>query len=196
MTGVSVGYFDPALFNVDPDSLARGIRRVMRIRNRSWPLAVSSIMRSGYGTGVAYAMVDGHIPMHIDTKGLEDWDGKLFQFVLEVENRPLLSVVEQNPDLDPHVLGTAEDRKPFKMGAVELIAGRAVHFDITTHWHGVSSLPMPARSIAANHTPRAIIIQVAGFEAEQIEQAISFAAPLIQADRAFWSSARKMRKAR
>lgn len=186
MAGVSIGYFDPTLFNHDIGYLTSRLKRVMPVRRKAWPLAVSSIRRNGRGTGVAYAVVDGHVPIHIDTVGLDDADGRIFQFVLEVENRPCLMTAPAGDANTPIFMGFAEGFNTFGLGAMELHVGMAVHFDITTHFHGVSGMPLPGRSMDVDHRPRAVIIQVAGFDSTQIGDAVEHARELVRLDRGFW----------
>lgn len=186
-TGLSVGWFDPALFHPEPRKLIRGITRMLRPRlrkNRAWPLAVSSVRSGGVGTGVAYALVGGHIPMHIDSVGLDDSDGRIFQFVLETENRPLLLATVARDDNTPIFMGFAPPtvQRTVALGGLEMKAGMSVHFDITKYYHGVSGMPVPMESLQDDLQPRAVIIQVAGFHAAAIDDAVAHGMNVIAAD--------------
>lgn len=188
MAGVSVGWFTPTDFFPDVDRFVRQIRKVMPFRHKSWPLAVSSIRQRGRGTGVAYAIVGGHIPIHIDSIGLDDSDGNIFQFVLHVENRPALLTAPATDQNTPVLQGFAPpDVNPlFGMGGIELRAGMAVHFDITKHFHGVTSLPTGESDMNADHSPKAVIIQVSGFLAANIEAAVEHAKTMLLLDEPWW----------
>lgn len=187
MSGVSVGWFDPRVFHPDPDLFVRAIRRTFapRLRKqRAWPLAVSSIRLGGKGLGIAYAVVGGHIPVHIDTVGLDDSDGKIFQFVLETANRPLLLTAPFKEETSPIYAGFAppDADKRVAMAGMELKAGMAVHFDITTTWHAISGMPVPMGSFTEDLAPKAVIIQVSGFQPHQIGDAVDHAARYLARD--------------
>jgi hypothetical protein len=190
MTGVSIGWFDPALFNHDIGYLTKRLKRAVPIRHKAWPLAVSSIRRDGKGTGVAYAIVGGHVPVHIDSVGLDDAGGALFHFVLETENRPAVLTAAATENNTPPVLGLTEVSQPFGLGVIELRVGMALHFDITTHFHGVTGLPVPMVSMAKDLSPRAVLVQVSGFEAHQIGDAVEHAREIVRLDRPVWDAGR------
>jgi hypothetical protein len=186
-TGLSVGWFDPALLHHEPQKLIRGITRLLRPRlrrNRAWPLAVASVRAGGRGTGVAYALVGGHIPMHIDSVGLDDSDGRIFQFVLETANRPLLLATVAGDENTPVFMDFAPPtvKRTVALGGIEMKAGMAVHFDITRYYHGVSGMPVPMDTMQDDLQPRAVIVQVSGFHAAAISDAIAHAVNVIVAD--------------
>jgi hypothetical protein len=187
MSGTSIGWFETTALYPDPEGLIRAIAGMLapRLRRqRAWPLAVSSIRAEGKGVGVAYALIGGHIPIHRDTVGLDDSDGRIFQFVLTTDNRPLLLVAPGAGTTDLIYQGIAPPSVPqtVALGGVELKPGMAVHFDITENWHGIGAMPMPMESLQDDLTPRAIIVQVAGFAAEQIGMALEHAAYWIARD--------------
>lgn len=187
MTGVSVGWFDPHGLYPDPQGLVDAIQHMLapRLRKtRAWPLAVSSIRANGKGVGVAYALVGGHVPIHMDTVGLDDSDGRIFQLVLAVENRPAILTAPETAGSTPVFAGFAPPTVPgtFALGGFELKTGQAVHFDITTTWHGVTGLPVPMESLQDDLSPKAVIVQVAGFAREEVGAAIAHAAHWIALD--------------
>lgn len=200
-TGVSVGWFDPKYLVDDTDRFLRRIKRAMPEMPPAWPLSVSSIRNTGRGVGVAYCFVKGMIPVHIDSVGLDDSDGRIWQLVMDVRNRPALMTARADERksfvkgaeafFNPHelrsaaILGVAEGSHPFAMGFVELKAGMAVHFDITTHWHGVTQLPIH-EDVSKVAAPLAIIMQVSGFGADQLTLAVEKAKAYLGLDRGFW----------
>lgn len=193
-SAVSVGYFVPADLHPDPAYLCQRLRRNLPAIDRSWPLRVSSIYSDGKGTGVAYALIDGNIAIHIDQVGLADSDGRIFQFVIETSHRPCLLTVPAGITTSNTIFG-ANGWQGFGLGAIELQAGMAVHFDITKLWHGITQLPLLGAENGGNRTvptpPRAVIIQVAGFGAHEIGAAVEKAVEIIHLDRAFWERKRR-----
>lgn len=184
---LSIGWFEPKAFYQGVEYFTRHLRRAMPVVDRTWPLRVSSIRMNGKGTGVAYAIVDGHIPMHIDQTGIDDSDGRIFQFVLETSNRPMLLSTPARIANRDIMFGNAKGyQNAFVMQALELKPGIAVHFDITEYWHGIGGLPVFGKSVGIDVSPSAVIVQVAGFAANQIGDALEKAVELVRRDRPFW----------
>lgn len=185
--GVSVGWFDPVALTPSPDYFAQALLRSMPKMTKAWPLRVSSITKGGEGVGVAYCVVGGHIPIHIDQVGHQDSDGRIFQFVVKTWNRPVLLTAPASEANSKTALGISDDDVPtIGIGGIELKAGQSVHFDITTHFHGVTQFPIGPKSDNVELPPRAVIVQVSGFDPHQIGLALQKAGMLIAEDRAFW----------
>jgi hypothetical protein len=187
MTGISVGWFEPTAIVADPAGLVKAIKNTFgpRLRRtKAWPFAVSSLRHERKGVGVAYALIGGHVPIHKDTVGMDDSDGRIFQFVLEVENRPALLLSPERDETALAFLGCVPPTQAatFPMGGVELRVGHAIHFDITTTWHGITGMPVDMESLQDDIAPRAVIVQVSGFAADQIGAAVDAAAYWIAAD--------------
>jgi len=183
MSNLSVGFFDPSMLAPDTDVLAQAIRHTFRrqvAQRPSFPLHVASIARSN----VSYALVGGHIPMHRDPVGDFETDGRLFQLVLATWNRPVLLTATDTPEHKALIGGESQAWNGLGMGAIEMRAGMALHFDITTLWHGVTSFVQEADERAPSRAllPQAVIIQVAGFDAGDIDGAVLRAIALVTAD--------------
>ncbi len=187
MTGISVGWFDPVTLHPDTAALSRAMKKLMAVRlrrTRGWPFAVQSIRWQHEDVGVAYAVIDGPVPLHIDELGLTTNDGQVFHFVIEVENRPAFVTAGRDTRYGEVLSGITPPTEPlsFGLGGFELKVGQAVHFDITQTYHGVIGLPVPRESTYSDVTPRAVVIQVGGFPREDIESALLKAAHWIQTD--------------
>lgn len=185
--GVSVGWFTPAGMYADPPFLINAIKKThaeRMKRTKAWPFAVSSIRFKGKGVGVAYAHIGGSVPVHVDSVGMDDSDGRIFQFVLETENRPALITSPVTDQNTPVIQGFAPPTgvNTFGMGGMELKAGMAVHFDITTTYHGIIGLPVPMESLRHDLSPKAVIVQVSGFGPTEIGLAVEHASEWIQRD--------------
>lgn len=192
MSGVSIGFFDPALIVGDAEKMTRAIEKTFSphlIGKASFPLHVASIAKSQ----VSYALVGGHIPIHRDPVGENDPDGRIFQLVIGVRNRPVLLTARPTDDNNALIGGKTEMFTPFGIGALELRVGMAVHFDITETWHGIAALPRDCGDdfvdkgrapIGRPSLPMACIIQVSGFAPDDVAGAVNAAAAMVTADRA------------
>jgi hypothetical protein len=179
--GVSIGWFTPNEMVDDLPGLVADLQKVAREAPPApWPLHVLSIDRDDRPTGVAYAVMTGHIPIHIDQALPHDGDGRIFHFVLSAENRPALLTAPADRDDASKVILGANIEGTFGMGGFELKSGMAVHFDITKHWHGVTQLPIFPP--IATQPPEAVFVQVAGFRSHQINPAFQKARLVISQD--------------
>lgn len=209
-TGASIGWFDPRGVVPDVDYFVRRLSHTIGPAKLAWPLEVRTIK----GTPLSYAKVDNHIPIHIDNEADEaDRLGtSMFHFVFHTENRPVLLVghagdaatdtstpngemaVRRSESL---LMGAEVTKsKPFNIGCIELCAGMAVHFDIADNWHGISAAPVPMRNIGMRQDPKAIIVQMAGYGPDKIDEAFHDMARLLQLDRGYWDSGRRDRAGR
>lgn len=189
MSGVSIGYFDPAMIVGDAVAMTKAIEKTFASKltaSAAFPLYVGNIGKSR----VSYALVGGHIPIHRDPVGENDVDGRIFQLVIGVRNRPLLLTAPGTDETNALIAGTTGAWHGIGFGGVELRAGMAVHFDITQTWHGIGCLPGHCddqyvdRLSGRGRTmlPMAAIIQVSGFDATDIDGAVSAACAMVTAD--------------
>lgn len=195
MSAVGLGWFDLTAITPDPEYFVAGVMKQMPPAQKAWPFRVSSVRKDGKGLGVAYAIVHGPIPIHLDTKGLDDSDARIWQFVMKTWERPLLLTAPVTERNTPIVLGFKDDDQlpTVGFGGLELAAGMAVHFDISELYHGVSQLPLGPKSLDVYSPPRALIVQVSGFGAGEIEPALDKASEVVAADRGFWTQFRLLR---
>lgn len=205
MAGVSIAYFTPSDVVAGVERFIKGCVHTIGPAKLAWPLEVRSIE----GTPLSYAKVDSYIPLHIDPPG--DSQGRvetnMFHFVFEAVNRPVLLVGEASTfegectdertalavqRTKAMLLGAdALQLRAFNIGAIELVPGMAVHFDIAENWHGITAAPMPMRSIGVRMDPKLLIVQMGGFEATELSEAIKHMATLLALDAAWWTSGRR-----
>lgn len=195
MTGVSIGYFTPEAIVDDVAAFTRSVSRVIGKCLPAFPLE----LRTVEGLSHAYAKVDGHIPLHIDSVGKHTSDTKIFQFVFATENRPMLltgaagdpgggNVVDQQRSKIMLNIHDKEEVATTGFGATELVAGMFVHFDVSKIWHGVTAAPVPMRELGLRQDPKAIIIQIIGYEAHEYAEAHNTMHKMLYEDRAYWMS--------
>lgn len=185
--GVSVGYFTPEDIYADPEYFCDKVRGNLGIVDKSDPVRRHAIVEQNLATRCGYMAIDGHVPLRTEALG-----SPTFHFVMEAINRPTLITAKRGEKSDFIVSGNG-GWKAFVVGAMELRAGMMVHFDPTTHWYGINSLPLAdifvktMRLAGRDRLPRATIITVTGLPVTEIGEALELAAKLVAPDRTvFW----------
>lgn len=208
MSGVSIGYFTPEAVVVDVDYFIRRLsHRLGPPESASFPLTVRSIKDHP----LAYAKVDGHIPIHIDPAEGQMRISKMFHFVFQAENRPILLTGrahrgEMSEAQDEHEIMAIQRTRAlllghspvmlntFTIGATELVPGMVVHFDIAENWHGITAGPGQGTSVRS--MPRCLLVQMCGYEATDLERAVDDMTKLLAADRPYWNASRRDKSGR
>lgn len=196
MPGISVGFFSPDAvigYAGGGDLFAKSVSRVIGRPLPAFPLE----LRTVEGLAHAYAKVEGHVPLHIDSHGEKASDTKIFNFVFSTAHRPVLltgnahgTPGDENRSKILLEIHDKEENAAFGLGALELVPGMFVHFDISAVWHGITAAPVPMRTLGMRQDPTAIIVQIIGYEAEEYEEAISTMTKMLHADRAYWQQAK------
>jgi hypothetical protein len=134
-------------------------------------------------TVASYGVIRGHVPIHVDRPNAHEVSSCIFMFVLETENRPVLLVAPASEPTSKAILMPDEVRVPrTAFGALELTAGRAVHFDVARNWHGITGYP--TGDVVAD-LPEAIVIQVPWARADDIQGAVAAMQRAIRLDDRF-----------
>jgi hypothetical protein len=182
MTGLSVGYWSPASELGDVDVFARRIRKICGPTNPAFPFAVSRV-RDGKQTLLSYAVVRGHVPIHIDRPNAAESCSTIFTFVVTAENRPVvLYSPAGKPESECVFLGFEGPVKKMGFGAIELVQGRVIHFDIARSFHGITSFPSGDPAPAG---PDAVLIQVPWADPRDIAGAVHRLRNVIARDERF-----------
>lgn len=182
MSGVSIGWFDTNLFHPRPSELAEAIRRHFRLKMQR-PLNVDVLKYEGRAAGAAYTLLTNGSAIQICAGGIEGAPTPdVFTFVLEVSGRPALLSAPFKDETVNIWTGIAPPQAvaPLPLGMVELRAGMAVHFDPSANWHGYTSLPWDGAGRAP--VPHAVLLQVGGYPAADIEGAIMHMSLILNAD--------------
>lgn len=181
MGGVSVGFFTPLAVVRDVPAFCGRIRRLLPVASRGFPLAAEQIKGQDGKAAIALAVVSGSVPVHINQPNANEESSSIFQFVFQAENRPCLLSAPADERTTKAVL-MPDQRSKFAMGALELVPGRAIHFDITAHFHAIVGMPT-GDPVAAE--PEAVIVQVPWPRAEAIGHAIGIMQRTLRADERF-----------
>lgn len=181
MSKIGLGFFTPGALVRDVPAFCARVRSLSALTPRGFPLAVEQTRDEEGKSPMAYAVINGPIPIHIDPPNANERTSSIFQFVMETENRPALLTADASSDVSRAILGISE-RKAWGMGCLELRAGAAVHFDVARTWHGVSGMPTGETPPGE---PSAVILQVPWEDSAQIERALSIARQSLVADGRF-----------
>jgi hypothetical protein len=158
MTGLCVGFWSPSLVFNDVDAVAERIKEICGPSSTGFPFVVSPVRDEKNQAVISYAVIRGHVPIHIDRPIAAEQCPSIFQCVLTTENRPVLLYARAGQVESECVLLPEPDKvSKMGLGAVELIPGRLLHFDICRAWHGITSFPTGDLMV---ELPEAVIIQV------------------------------------
>jgi hypothetical protein len=128
-------------------------------------------VRDGKQTLLSYAVLRGHVPIHIDRPNAAEACSTIFTFVVTAENRPVLLFAPANkPEAECVFMG--EEEGPLRkmgFGAIELVPGRVFHFDIARAFHGITAFPTGDVILSG---PDAVLIQVPWPRADDIGGAV------------------------
>jgi hypothetical protein len=181
--GVSIGFWTPSAEIGDVTTIAARMREIAGPSSLAFPLAVAPVRDESNMTVASYAVVRGHVPIHVDRRSANERTSKLFMFVLEVENRPVLLATPANAATAKVIFLPDEVQQPrATFGAVELTAGMALHFDIQEQFHGITGYP--TGDVVAD-LPEAVIVQVPWERADDIGGAIQAMKRAIRRDDRF-----------
>lgn len=178
---IGLGYFTPAMLVRDVPAFCARVRSLSSLTPRGFPLSVQQVRGEDGKCPMAYAVVNGPIPIHIDPPNANERTSAIFNFVMEAENRPALLTADGSRENTGAILGVS-DKRAWGMGCLELKAGSAVHFDISRIWHGISGLPTGEKPPGE---PMAVILQVPWDDSRQIQRALSIARQALVADGRF-----------
>lgn len=181
MGKIALGYFTPAALVRDVAGFCARVRSLSAMTARGFPLAVQQVRGEDGKCPMAYAVVNGPIPIHVDPPNGNEASSSIFQFVMEAENRPALLTADTSDTNSKAILGISS-MKGWGMGCLELRPGIAVHFDTARTWHGISGLPTGE---TPPQEPGAVILQVPWEDSAQIERALSIARQSLVADGRF-----------
>lgn len=184
MAGVGVGYWSPEIEIGDVDAFVARIIEICGPTSIAFPFTASPVKDPDSGLSVlSYAVVTGHVPIHIDRRNAAESAPAMFMFVLAAENRPVLLAREATKDAAEAVFMPEKHKTGgIGFGAVELWAGRAVHFDITKHFHGITGYPT-GDPIA--ELPFCVMLQVPWVDQRDIAGALNSAKSTIMRDERF-----------
>lgn len=181
MSKVGLGFFTPSTLVRDVDAFCARVRALSALTTRGFPLSVQQVRDEEGKCPMAYAVINGPIPIHIDLPNRNESSSSIFQFVMEAENRPALLTADASQENSGVILGIS-DKKAWGMGCLELKSGLAVHFDVARTWHGISGLPTGETPPGE---PAAVILQVPWDDSRQIGRALSIARQSLVADGRF-----------
>jgi len=199
MSKVSVGYFEPDIFQQDVERMSRKVVSRMtkgeglsgratdprhplmtrRIRTEQHPLMMRENRKGAIASWVAIARPLG---MAVNPN---DYAGGSFHFVLFATNRPGLLTAPTEGRSRQVMAADAPIGTPLPLALIELEPGLAVHFDPSSTYSGI--VPLPHMNDPLGFLSCAtVMVRVDGFEATEIEQAITFAADAVALDRPYW----------
>lgn len=168
--GVSIGFFSVAGEIGDVDPIAKRIREIVGPVSIGFPFACSPVKCDVEEATIYYAVINGHVPIHIDPPDANERQQSLFMFVIQALNRPVLLTSPALKEVSEVILVPDTVHAPrTAFGAIELNAGKAIHIDITRQWHGITGFPT-GDPVAA--LPEAVIVQVPWADAHDIRGAI------------------------
>ncbi len=182
MPGMSIGFWSPHAEIGDVEAFSERIREICGPTSVGFPFAVAPVRENGM-TVLSYAVLRGHVPIHIDKPNPAEHCSQMFTFVVEAENRPVLLYAPAGQRETETIL-LPEKKKVSTMGfgAVELIPGRALHFDLARAWHGITGFP--TGDVVAD-LPEATLIQVPYPQAQNIMAAMEILRRVVLADERF-----------
>ncbi|MES2903233.1 MAG: hypothetical protein V4696_03525 [Pseudomonadota bacterium] len=164
--GVSIGWFSTGNLPGDVDAIANRIRELCGPSSAAFPFAVTPVEDPDGLHPAAYAVLRGHVPIHVDRMNAKQKSQAVFTFVLAAENRPVLLCSPADRETAKAVLVPEDTKAPRAMfGAIELWAGKAIHFDLVRYFHGITGYP--TGDIKAE-LPEAVLIQVPHARADDI----------------------------
>lgn len=155
----SIGFFSPQHEWGDglPKICAR-IKEIVGPTSVGFPFACSPVQDHDGTEALSYAVLRGHVPIHIDRMNANMKSQAMFMFVLEAENRPVLLVANAVDEANKVILVPDMVKAPrMAFGAIELCAGSAIHVDITRTWHGITGFP--TGDLIAE-LPEAVLVQI------------------------------------
>lgn len=142
MAGVRLGWFSPSVEIGDAARVADRIKEICGPTSAGFPFMCSPVKDPAGVAAISYAVVRGHVPIHIDRPNAAERCPGMFMLVLTAENRPVLLAREATQEATECVLlGEGQKAACTAFGAFELWPGRVVYFDITKHFHGITGYP-------------------------------------------------------
>jgi hypothetical protein len=186
MPGVALGFFTPTMLIKDIGAFCDRVIQRQGITDRGFPLWRGPLRSDGGEITMEFVVIGGALPVHVDKPKDSHRCNPAFNLVMATRNRPFLMTAPADRTISAAILDQT-DRKVWSMGCLELYGGLAVHFDPTTHWQGVSSLPLGSTV----GEPSAVILRVPWEDPQQIQRAVAIARQMIVADGGFSDLVRK-----
>lgn len=187
MPGLSLGFFSPSHEIGDIAVVADRIREICGPVSVAFPMIRSPLKIEDGSTGLFYTVLKGHVPIHYERRDAANCCPSMFTFVIEAEDRPVLLYSPTGQQEARCILQPEEaigDPRAMKMafGAVEMIEGRAFHYDVSSAFVGMTSFPTgdPEPTL-----PSAVLIQVPWARADDIGGALYAMKRMIWADPRF-----------
>ncbi len=177
MAGVSLGFFTPSMLVKDVPGLADRVRELSGILSRTFPRNETPQKGEIGLAPVTFVYVAGALPIHVS----KNPPASMFHLVIATRGRPCLLTAPASRETMKTVLDP-DSRDVFVMGALELRAGLAVHFNPSTHFQSIVGMP---EGDSSSNLPEAVILQVPWAEPTEIQRAISIARQALVADGRF-----------
>lgn len=185
MGGLSIGFFSPeSEFKGRVNDVCAIIHSIVGPTSIGFPLGVSPVVDEKGDVEISYAVIRGHIPVHIDRRAPNEKTTKIFHFFIRADNRPVLLFNPATHAQAEAVLIPPEGQLPPRLawGAVEIRRGNAFHFDIAAGFHGITGYPtgeVPAEM------PSAVLVQVPWEDPRDIGGAVATMRRVMRRDERF-----------